>query len=209
MNTDYKNIIIDNLNPTTGLLNSKAGCPVCNAIIDYEFDLLSKLQYQIHNDEIVRNEVAKEGGFCDFHFRQFKKIAGGFTNIALLKSLIESSSYKDDNFKIECRLCTQVDKFESSLIEAELELLKDDSFKEKFFSTSGLCFEHFNMVSSLCDNEDMKKWLKKIHIEQIERMLEDFDYMLTFKSYYEIDREKRALINTMIEKFAGRKTHAL
>ncbi len=54
MNNDYKNIILENINPTNVLLNSKAGCPVCNAIIDYEFDLLSKLQYEIHNNESVR-----------------------------------------------------------------------------------------------------------------------------------------------------------
>ena len=209
MNNNYKNIILENINPATGLLNSKAGCPVCNAIIDYEFDLLSKLQYEIHNNESVRKEVAEEGGFCDFHFRQFKKVAGGFTNIALLKSLIESSSYADNNFRINCRLCKQVDSFENSLITVQYELLKDESFKKKFCDTIGLCFEHFNQVILICDNEDIKNWLKEIHVEQIKRMREDFDFMLTFKSFYEIDREKRALINTMIEKFAGRKTHAL
>ncbi len=209
MNEDYKNIILENINPTTGLLNSKAGCPACNAIIDYEFDLLSKLQYQIHNDEEVRKAVAEEGGFCDFHFRQFKKIAGGFTNIALLKSLIESSSYEEDNFKIECRLCSQVDRFENLLIAAQVELLRDGSFRKKFYDTMGLCFEHFDKVILICDNEDIKNWLKRIHVEQVKRMIEDFEYMQTFKSFYEIDREKRALINTMIEKFAGRKTHAL
>lgn len=209
MNDEYKNIILENLHPTTGLLNSKAGCPVCNAIIDYEFDLLSKLQYEIHNNESVRKEVAEEGGFCDFHFRQFKKVAGGFTNIALLKSLIESSNYVYDNFRINCRLCKQVDSFENSLITAQNELLKDESFKKKFCDTIGLCFEHFNQLFSICDNEEIKNWLKEIHIKQIKRMREDFDFMLTFKSFYEIDREKRALINTMIEKFAGRKTHAL
>ncbi len=209
MNNNYKNIILENINPATGLLNSKAGCPVCNAIIDYEFDLLSKLQYEIHNNESVRKEVAEEGGFCDFHFRQFKKVAGGFTNIALLKSLIESNSYADNNFRINCRLCKQVDSFENSLITVQYELLKDESFKKKFCDTIGLCFEHFNQVILICDNEDIKNWLKEIHVEQIKRMREDFDFMLTFKSFYEIDREKRALINTMIEKFAGRKTHAL
>ncbi len=209
MNYDYKNIILENINPTTGLLNSKAGCAVCSAIIDYEFDLLSKLQYEIHNNESIRKEVAEEGGFCNFHFRQFKKIASGLTNIALLKSLIESSSYKKDNFKIECRLCKQIDSYENSLISAQIELLKEESFKKKFYNTTGLCFEHFRQVISMCDNENIKNWLKEIHVVQIEKMQSDFEYMLQFKSFYEIDREKRKLINIMIEKFAGRKTHAL
>ncbi len=209
MNNDYKNIILKNIKPTTGLLNSKAGCPVCNAIMDYEFDLLSKIQYEIHNNENIRKEVAKEGGFCDFHFRQFKKIASGLTNIKLLKALIESESYSQERFEIKCRLCKQVDKFEHTIIEAQYELLKDVSFKQIFCDTTGLCFDHFNQVISICDNEDIKKWLKKIHIEQIKRMQSEFEYMLQFKSFYEIDRGKRSLINTMIEKFAGRKTHAL
>ncbi len=209
MDNNYKNIILENLNPTVGLLNSKAGCPICNAIIDYEFDLLSKLQYEIHNKERERKAVAKEGGFCDFHFRQFKKVAGGFTNIALMKSLIESGNYEDNNFKIDCRLCKQVEVFENLLISAQNDLLMEDSFREKFSNTTGLCFEHFNKVILIVKDESIKIWLKKIHVEQIKRMKEDFEYMETFKSFYEIDREKRALINTMIEKFAGRKTHAL
>lgn len=209
MNYNYKNIILENINPATGLLNSKAGCPVCNAIIDYEFDLLSKLQYEIYNNESVRKEVAEEGGFCDFHFRQFKKVAGGFTNIVLLKSLIESGNYADNNFRINCRLCKQIDSFEKSLITAQYELLGDESFRKKFYDTTGLCFEHFNQVIFICADEDIKNWLKKTHIEQIKKMQSDFEYMLQFKSFYEIDREKRKLINTMIEKFAGRKTHAL
>lgn len=209
MNFDYKNIILENLKPTTGLIKSKAGCPICNAIIDYEFDLLSKLQYEIHNNEKLRKEVADEGGFCDFHFRQFKKVAGGLTNIALLKSLIESISYKKDNYKIDCRLCKQVNSFENFLVKAQDELLKDESFRQEFSGTTGLCFEHFNMVITVCGNIEIKEWLNEIHIEQIKRMRTAFEGMLKYKSFIEIDREKRALINVMIEKFAGRKTHAL
>lgn len=151
MNDDFKNIILKNMEPTTGLRFSKAGHPLCNAIIDYEFDLLSKLQYEIHNDENIRKEVTEEGGFCDFHFRQFKKVAGGFTNIVLLKSLIENNNFVNDNFKINCRLCKQVDNYENLLITAQYELLGEESFRKNFYDTSGLCFEHFNKVISICD----------------------------------------------------------
>ncbi|MHB1687156.1 MAG: hypothetical protein ACYCVH_07265 [Ignavibacteriaceae bacterium] len=209
MNNDYKNIILKNINTEPGLSSAKAACPLCNALMDYEFDLLAKLQYEIHNNESVRKKVAEEGGFCDFHFRQFKKIASGLTNILLLKSLVESDSYKKESFNIECRLCNQIDSFENALIIAQYELFKDDSFKHKFSDTIGLCFVHFNKIISISDDAEIDKWLKEIHIDQIKRTKEEFDFMLRFKSFYEIDREKRKLINIMIEKFAGRKTHAL
>jgi hypothetical protein len=202
MNNDYKTIILENV-------DTVSGCPLCNAVMNYEFDLLSQLQYEIHNNESVRKEIAEEGGFCDFHFRQFKKIASGITNILLLKSLIESDGYINEKFIIKCRLCEQIDRFENDLINVLFELVKDVSFKQKFSNTTGLCFIHYDKIILLSDDPDIDRWLKELHFEQIKRTKADFDFMSGFKSYYEIDFEKRRLINIMIEKFAGRKTHAL
>jgi hypothetical protein len=208
MNDDYKNLILENINATNGSQNIKDGCVDCHMVLDYEFDVLAKLQFDIYTDETMRKEVADEGGFCAYHFRQFKKIANGLTNILLLKTMLECDKYKKENYNIECRVCRRVNNYEDLLMTAQYELLKETTFRSKFNDSTGLCFEHFSRIISLCNNECATA-LRKIHIEQIERLQPVFAEMSALRSFYDIDREKRALINIMIEKFAGRKTHAL
>ena len=88
------------------------GCPLCAMVLDFEFDFLAKLQHEVAVDESTRKEIANEGGFCDFHFRQFKKIADGKTNILLLKTIIEEKIYESLLEERECRICTAVSKYE-------------------------------------------------------------------------------------------------
>ncbi len=185
------------------------GCPVCSILMDFEFNYISKIQYSISKDKIIRDEIASEGGFCDFHFRQFKKIANGKTNISLLKSIIESDSYRKKDFVINCRICKEVDNYENESIRALLAFIDDKNAKLKFEKSHGICFEHFNMLSSLIFNSEILNWLHKTHINQIESLHSDFESMSKINSFYEIDRNKRKLINILIEKLAGRKTRSL
>lgn len=185
------------------------GCPICSILMDFEFNYISKIQYSITKDKTVREEIAAEGGFCDFHFRQFKKIANGKTNISLLKTIIENGAYKKHDFAIDCRICKEVDNYENESIKAFLMFIENNDAKLKFEQSYGICFEHFRMLTSLVSNSEILKWLYKTHVYQIESLHSDFESMSKIKSYYEIDRDKRKLINILIEKLAGRKTRSL
>ncbi len=184
-------------------------CPLCSLIMDYEFNGLAQIQYEVTHSEKTRKQIAQEGGFCDFHFRQFKKIASGKTNILLLKAFIEEGSYKKENFTIECRICKYINEYEKNLLEAFTDIILSEEKRIEFNRTNGICFVHLRQVNTLIRDENTKAWLHRTHIEQIERMKADFNLMNTINSFYEIDIEKRSLINILIEKIAGRKTGAL
>ncbi|MFZ0456463.1 MAG: hypothetical protein WCE54_19545 [Ignavibacteriaceae bacterium] len=190
-------------------IQTEQGCPICSAILDFEFNQISHVQYDVTYIEEIRKQVAREGGFCDFHFRQFKKIANGKTNILLLKSVVEESAYKKNNFIAECRICVNVNKYEENLIKVFVNLILRKEIRSTFENTNGICFVHLRQVNNLLEDEIIKKWLNEIHVQQIERMQSDFENMSQFKSFYEIERKKRRLINILIEKLAGRKTGAL
>lgn len=185
------------------------GCPICSMIMDYEFNFISKIQYAVSNEKKTREEIAAEGGFCDFHFRQFKKIANGKTNILLLKSIIEVGAYKRKNFSVNCRICLDIDVYESEIIKSLSYFITDQNFRLNFESSIGICFNHLQMVTIRLEDKKIIEWLIDTHIKQIELMHKDFDDMSKIKSFYEIDRDKRKLINILIEKLAGRKTRSL
>jgi hypothetical protein len=189
-------------------LVKEISCPLCSMVMDYEFNLLARTQYQVTNDDSVRNEISLEGGFCDFHFRQFKKIASGKTNIILLKSIIENGLYKKNQFEIDCRICKTVNEYENELIKNFLNFLSEQENRNQFEKTNGICSVHLKELCKLTDDET-SNWLLSTYVLQIDRMQEDFENMNNFKSYYEIDREKRKLINVLIEKLAGRRTQGL
>lgn len=197
-----KNIIIKKL-------ESDSGCSICSTILDFEFQLLSKIQYEIAFDENIREEIARDGGFCDFHFRQFKRLANGKTKIVLLKKIIESGAYKNYNFNIRCRICKEVNDYELTLLQIFIKLLTDNGNKERFEKSNGICFVHLELVKNLTGNQAMKNWLHEIYANQIVRLRKEFDEMDNVSSYYEIDRGKRKLINSLIQKLTGRKSGGL
>ncbi len=185
------------------------GCPLCSLMINYEFNLISQIQYNVTYNDEIRKQVALEGGFCDFHFRQFKKIANGKTNIILLKSIINEGVYRKNNFFVECRICKSVNNYENEILQTFLHYISNEENRKKFDLTNGVCNEHLNKIDKLLPDDNLKIWLHKVYIMQIERMQSEFEYMSQFKSFYEIDREKRVLINILIEKLVGRKTGTL
>lgn len=185
------------------------GCPVCSLLMDFEFNLISKIQYSITKDKTVRGEIAAEGGFCDFHFRQFKKIANGKTNVQLLKSIIESGVFKKKDFVINCGICKEVNGYEKGIIETFSGFIRNNHAKLKFEKSHGICFDHLKMLAGLISDSESLEWLYKTHTNQIESLQVDFESMSNIKSFYEIDKNKRRLINILIEKLAGRKTRSL
>jgi hypothetical protein len=213
-----KNIVQFNSSVKKEIINrivKENGCPLCSMVMDFEFDFLAKLQHKVANEENIRREISSEGGFCDFHFRQFKKIASGKTNILLLNTIIEEKIYskdfsdKKDNYRIECRICNSVNEYEKECVKNFTDILQQEENRNKYKATNGICSVHLKQADKIIADENIKLWLNNTYKTQIERMQGDFEEMSSHKSFYEIDREKRKLINVLIEKLAGRKTRGL
>ncbi len=181
-------------------------CPVCSIAIDYEFDMLAKIQYDITHDESLRAEVAKEGGFCDFHFKQFKRIANFKTSTLLLQSILENGFFKNITAEIDCRICKTVNQIERDLINDLAVLFNDVNFRNKFEKSNGVCAVHLKDILKVIDQEELKEWLIKTHREQIERFKPILEELNSANSYWNIEMSKREFVNLLIQKFAGRKT---
>jgi hypothetical protein len=192
-----------------GIINkmgNEHGCPICSLLLEYEFDMLAKIQFGITHDKSLRMEVASEGGFCDFHFRQFKRIANFKTNTMLLQAIVESGYYKNVVAEINCRFCRVIDKAENELINDMAELLANIDFQNRYEQSNGVCVVHLKRILETIKQDDLKEQLIKIHCEQVERLKLILEELNSAESYWNIEMGKREFVNILIQKFAGRKT---
>ena len=190
-------------------IENEQGCPLCSMVMDYEFNMLATIQYEVTQNDSVRKQIAMEGGFCDFHFRQFKKIANYKTNILLLKALVEFGMHKDVNANINCRFCNAVDQFEDELIRYASELFTDKNFLDRFNMSNGLCVIHLRKILGNINDEELKRIILQIHRDQIDSFKPTLEMMNSATSYLNVDISKRGLINVIIQKLVGRKTAGL
>jgi len=189
------------------MIKESKGCVLCGMVSDYEFNLLSNIQYQVTNDDRIREQISIEGGFCDFHFKQFKQIASGKTKLLLDYSLIKNILSNGQLPNINCRICSRVDEFESSAIPVVIELFMDESFRMDYAQSFGLCIPHLRRILEENNDERLADWLKQTYKNQMTKLKSILEEMMKANSYYSIGVEKRRLINLTIEKFTGRKSN--
>jgi hypothetical protein len=183
-------------------------CPLCSLLDNEEFQTLSRLQYEITHDTVIRDGIAAEGGFCEFHFRQFRKIASSKTNALLLLSLVRHYLASGCVQDVHCRLCDHLDGCRQKLVEDFVQLLSRQSFVQQYEQSPGLCKGHLAMVIESLSSPDGRKLLLDLHRNQTERELRLLDEMAS-RSYYETSREARGSILRTVEKFVGRRALSL
>jgi len=180
-------------------------CPVCHLIDNEEFDMLSRVQYDVTHSPEVREAIVNEGGFCEFHFRQFRKIANAKSNGLLMIAMVEHYSRPENALKLECRFCAYLDGIERNLLEAMLSLLEDITFREKYDRHTGLCLGHLDAVIRRTNQVELKEWLISTQREQMKREIPYLEQMAT-QSYYDTSNAARGSLVRTVEKFVGRRT---
>ncbi|HTR82457.1 MAG TPA: hypothetical protein VMM58_12575 [Bacteroidota bacterium] len=183
-------------------------CPLCALVQEEEFSLLSKLQYNVSQSERVRRGIPYGGGFCDFHFRQFRKIANNRTNAVLLLSFIGYVEQHKSPPSIRCRLCATLSSYEKQMVLAMVDILKDQGQRDLYSKSAGLCFPHAETVLRLLKPLPLKRWLKGMQKQQLLREIPALE-SLASKSYYNTSGEERGAIPRVSEKFVGRKAIGL
>jgi len=179
-------------------------CPLCSLLDDTEFDLMARLQYDVTTQREVREAVAEEGGFCDYHFRQFRRIANAKTNAFLLMAMVNRYSQLETQFVVRCRFCGRLNEYERQLTEAICHLLGESSFQARYSDHRGMCKYHLRSVEALVSDEAIRAWLAGMHREQMQRELPFLEELAT-NSYYDTSRLARGSIPRTIEKFVGRR----
>ncbi len=193
--TEFEKAIIDKMSESTY-------CPLCNLLDKKEFDMLCSLQFDVSHDPATRDSVAAEGGFCDFHFRQFYRLANAKTNALLLAALVGLYAGRQNHIVIRCRICAVMNDYEHQLLEAVMNLFNDGSFRKGYTNHSGMCWEHLDAVRRT--HPELNEWFDAAQQEQLQREIPLLEQIVT-KSYYETSHRARSAVTRTIEKFVGRK----
>jgi hypothetical protein len=196
-------------------MKRESRCPICVLVQEEEFSLLSRLQYDVSQNERVRTLIARNGGFCDFHFRQFRKIANNRTNALLLLSFIETYRKGAQRSRrigfpkhVHCRLCKTLEGYEKKLEVIIARVLNVESDRKLYSKSSGLCFLHEQAVERLLHSSAVRQWLKETKLQQMLRKIPMLEHLAT-KSYYDTSAVERGTIACAVETFVGRKAIGL
>jgi len=179
-------------------------CPICALLEEEEFDFLADLQYSLSNDEHVRNAFAHEGGFCDNHFRQFRRMASIATNALVLLALVDAHCGTNVPVKLKCRICERLASSEHTLERVLLNLFATHAFRELYGRACGLCLPHRSAVDLHQIYPGLAPWLDEVHRRQIQRFRPVLRE-LSSRSFFETTNAERNSIVQLVEKFVGRR----
>jgi hypothetical protein len=179
-------------------------CPVCALLEQEEFDLLADLQYSVTSDEQMRQAIAHEGGFCDYHFRQFSKIANIASSAMLLLALVDVHSSATTPVQVKCRICERLSSLEDTFVRGVVDLFASDAFREMYERACGLCLAHRSAVELLQNATALTSWLNDVQRKQIQSFLPVLQ-VLSSRSYFETSNTERRSIAQLVEKFVGRR----
>lgn len=189
-------------------IKSEGHCPICTILREHEFDTLCQLQYEVTRDEQVRRAISIEGGFCEFHFRQFRRVANSMTNALLLLELVQQYAETGGGLPVACRLCRDLNLLEDGLVRTLARLLGTDEFREVYAAGRGVCIKHMHHVQSLDIPPALKNWIAGKQLEQMKGFVEGLKELAT-TPYYDTRSEVRSYTALTIEKFVGRKALGL
>ena len=179
-------------------------CPVCSLLEEEEFSMMANLQYDVTHRPELRETVTEEGGFRDYHFRQFRKIASAKTNVLVLMAMIARYVQPGKQFVVHCRFCGHLDPYQGRLIEAISFMLMENSFRTSYTDYRGMCKRQLESVEAGLSDEPTRGWLKEVHRDQ---MLKEIPYveLVATKSYYDTCGFARGSVYRTTEKFLGRR----
>jgi hypothetical protein len=192
---DYKRMLLEKI-------KEEARCPICGVIEDLEYDQLAHLQHDITEDPSTRAQVADAGGFCDFHFRQFRKLANNWTCALLLDDMI--TRYLDGRFqsRAQCPVCKRTQPHETELEKAFISLLTKNEFHSEYASSNGLCLPHLEAVVEKVGSQHVQELLQTTQRRQLSRVADSLKNVVA-KAYLDTTREERGAIPRAVEKFVG------
>jgi hypothetical protein len=185
-----------------GKMKEEARCPVCSVIEDFEYDQLAHLQYDITENANIRRQVANRGGFCSFHFRQFRKLASERTNALLLHEMVACHLDGRSPAKLDCPVCSRTKDHEGELVKALISLLETREARFQYSESSGLCISHSRKATELASSQEIRDFLRDSQLRQFSKLSHTLDKMIA-KAYLDTTTQERGAIPTTVEKFAG------
>ncbi len=217
-------------------------CALCAIEKKSDDDFIAALFTEMVMDVRLNPQLVKDYDFCHEHFEKLYRYPDKCGLAVLTNRILYSkrenlklaanskTETKKSSFKglfskdrpssgkatiKQCLLCSRLDNTMDNYMETLVELwYKEDSFRNLYKNSKGLCLKHFNSILSLSDelikNEELRNKFKAITLElqekNMERLQEELEWFISKFDYRFADQpwktSKDALIRT-IQKLIG------
>jgi hypothetical protein len=192
---DYEALIL-------GKMKEENRCPICGVIEDLEYDLLAHLQFEITERTEVRDQVVAAGGFCPFHFRQFRKLASEKTNALFLEALVARSLGDKVLPQAGCFVCERTSSHETQLSEKFICLLEKDAFRAAYDHSNGLCLPHLESTAARTPSPEAKEFLYESQRRQLKSLGRSLKKLIS-RAWLDTSDNERSAIARAVEKLVG------
>jgi small GTP-binding protein len=200
-----------------------AGCEVCAAIAGASFDFLTRYQLALYSDRATQNDLARRGGFCRAHARQFEAVAAtreAATTYAplllrqseALRRIAASASPQGPAREVarllpsgaSCPVCEVARQVERSAIDSIVAAIRAGHIKPGY-DRSALCLPHLSrLVAHLPPDAVRQTILRQAAL--LARLAEDAQRfalrhdayrrdLLTKEDYAAVERASRVLLD--------------
>lgn len=195
-------------------------CPLCMLTWSDTFDLISRSLHAWGADGSARQALAARGGFCSCHLEEVRRLSspqhiclmyGALTARAL--DVLEAANEGDAPDPLacwvaggDCPICEVRAQSEARHIAELLERLNDETFRERYRASVGLCLPHLANALRAADSQKHRTFLLESQREQMKRLqahLAGYYEKRTTLRRDEITPAEYAAAKTAVEKFAG------
>lgn len=159
------------------------GCPICLRLDKDEYDFMCRYQYQTLKEEKVRQDLVSSDGYCNFHSYEMERLTSPLVNAVVAKDLIDREIRAVEEGLIpsregnDCPVCRYVRQREDSYLREVKSLLPEESFREEYERTDGLCRIHLKRIFSSLERSELGQFLLRAqvgHLKQLRLELEQF-----------------------------------
>ncbi len=186
-------------------LGEARDCALCELESNYMHHYFETLLYENVNDPVLRDKLAKSGGFCHRHAHLLLSFNDALGMAILYRDQIsilcrylkkiKNISPKSLHEKIQnqssgnCPACTSEEQNRNNKIETFLEWIDDDELKRQFESGVGFCKEHLFAVIKQAKKPKTCSYIIEAHFEKYSRLLFELDEFIRKNDYKFVKEE--------------------
>jgi hypothetical protein len=177
-----------------------------------ESDFMAQLQYQIINDQKIREHVVSSKAYCNFHFYEMARLTSPIVIAVLTKDLIEEeiceAGEKNSGItdEVNCLVCHHVREREGLYLEEFAALLGERAFQKEYDGSDGLCRIHLKRVLDSLKENELRQYLLHTHLMHLNLLKVELETFIS--RVRSIDRDMGAEKNSWlvaIGKWVGKK----
>lgn len=169
---------------------NREDCPVCKRNAEVSYNYIDNLLYENVNDDLVRQELKKNIGFCKEHTQLLLKIRDSLGIAIIYNRLLEdfleilnTGSFKKFLERQNCPVCSLIENQTDQSIKTFLTYFDDQEFREKFEETNGLCSYHLIKLLISSKLKEQKIYYLNFHKNKINDLKKHLSELIRKNDY--------------------------